>query len=54
MAVRRVPRVIRANYLSELRAGDRFTLTGYREENGDVFYEGADGDKIKFRIAYEF
>ena len=54
MAVRRVPRVIRANYLSELRAGDRFTLTGYREENGAVFYEGADGDKIKFRIAYEF
>ena len=54
MAERKVPCVIRANYLSELRVGDRFTLTGYRDESGAVFYEGADGDKIKFRIACDF
>lgn len=53
-AWKKTPRVIRANYLSELRAGDRFTLAGYRDENDKVFFEGADGDKIKFRVVYEF
>lgn len=53
-AWKKTPRVIRANYLSELRAGDRFTLAGYRDANDKVFFEGADGDKIKFRVVYEF
>lgn len=53
-AWKKTPRVIRANYLSELRAGDRFTLAGYRDESDKVFFEGADGDKIKFRVVYEF
>lgn len=52
-AWKKTPRVIRANYLSELRAGDRFTLAGYRDANDKVFFEGADGDKIKFRVVYE-
>ncbi len=51
---KKTPHLIRANYLSELRAGDRFTLAGYRDENDKVFFEGADGDKIKFRVVYEF
>ena len=60
---KKVPRLVRANYLSELRAGDSFTLTGYaapgegRQENDDagtLFFEGADAEKVKFRIACEF
>ena len=63
---KKVPRLVRANYLSELRAGDCFTLTGYAERSSDsaaaegagtgtaLYFEGADGDKVKFRIAYEF
>jgi acyl-ACP thioesterase len=63
---KRVPALVRANYLSELRAGDCFTLTGYAERSSDsataegagtgtaLYFEGADGDKVKFRIAYEF
>jgi hypothetical protein len=64
--VKTIPRLVRANYLSELRAGDCFTLTGYAERSSDsataegagtgtaLYFEGADGDKVKFRIAYEF
>ena len=63
---KRVPALVRANYLSELRAGDCFTLTGYAGRSSDsaaaegtgtgtaLYFEGADGDKVKFRIAYEF
>ena len=62
----RVPRLVRANYLSELRAGDRFTLSGYigrgesdpaagtGEESYSLYFEGADADKVKFRIVYDF
>ena len=64
--VKTIPRLVRANYLSELRAGDCFTLTGYAGRSSDsaaaegagtgtaLYFEGADGDKVKFRIAYEF
>jgi acyl-CoA thioesterase FadM len=48
------PHLVRANYLSELRAGSRFGLRGYETENGALFFEGADEDKIRFRIAYEY
>ena len=48
------PRIITANYLSELRAGDRFELKGYRDSAGTTYYEGADGDRIKFRIRKEY
>jgi hypothetical protein len=62
----KVPGLVRANYLSELKAGDSFTLSGYAgqgsgkmsEDAGKagttMYFEGADGDKVKFRIAYEF
>lgn len=53
-AWKKTPRLISANYLSELKAGDRFALTGYRDENGSVYYEGADGNRVKFRIKYEY
>ena len=49
-----VPRLVRAYYLSELRAGDRFDLKGFRDEEGKEFFEGADGDKVKFRISMEY
>jgi acyl-ACP thioesterase len=64
--VKTIPRLVRANYLSELRAGDSFTLTGYADRGSDnaaaggtergttMYFEGADSDKVKFRIAYEF
>ncbi len=64
--VKAIPRLVRANYLSELRAGDSFALTGYADRGADdaaaggtelgttMYFEGADGDKVKFRIAYEF
>lgn len=48
------PRLVRANYLSELRAGDGFCLRGYRGDAGEVFFEGADEDRVKFRIAMEY
>ena len=63
---KRVPALVKANYLSELRAGDCFTLTGYADRGADsaaaedaktgtaMYFEGADADKVKFRIAYEF
>ena len=53
-AWKKTPRLISANYLNELKAGDRFALTGYRDENGSVYYEGADGNRVKFRIKYEY
>ena len=65
-----IPRLVRANYLSELRAGDCFTLTGYSDRGAGsaadnaaadgidtgttVYFEGADTDRVKFRIAYSF
>ena len=65
-----IPRLVRANYLSELRAGDCFTLTGYSDRGAGsaadnaaadgidtgttVYFEGADADRVKFRIAYSF
>ena len=49
-----IPHLVRANYLSELRAGDRFDLRVYKSQDGTEFFEGADGDKVKFRIALEY
>lgn len=48
------PHLVRANYLSELRAGDRFRLAGYRGEDGTLFFEGADEDRVKFRVALSY
>ena len=64
---RKVPRRILANYLSELRLGDRFTLNGYRQqsESGSesslsesqcsesLFFEGT-GDKPMFRVRLDY
>jgi hypothetical protein len=50
----RTPHLVRANYLSELIAGERFDLKAYRDENGALLFEGADEDKVKFRIALEY
>ena len=41
-------KTVTANYLSELRLGDEFTLNGY-EKDGSFYYEGA-ADKPKFLI----
>ena len=48
------PHFVRANYLSELRAGSGFDLRGLRDENGTLFFEGSDGDKVRFRISYGY
>lgn len=48
-----VPAVVRANYLSELRAGDRFTVRCFEDTEGRLFFEGSDDEKIKFRIEQE-
>lgn len=50
----RTPRLVRANYISELIGGERFDLKAYRDENGALLFEGADEDKVKFRIALEY
>lgn len=42
------PHSITANYLSELRSGDEFDLTGYKK-SGTWYYQGA-AEKIKFLI----
>ena len=50
----KTPHLVRANYISELRAGARFDLKGYRDGKGALLFEGADEDKVKFRIALEY
>jgi len=47
-----VPETVVANYLSELKLGDSFTLNQYKAGN-DLYFEGA-GDKLYFRIKYGF
>ena len=48
----RVPKTVLANYLSELRLGDEFSLSEYKD--GDtVYFEGA-GDKPYFRVKIEY
>ena len=47
-----VPATVIANYLSELKLGDAFTLNQYKTGN-DLYFEGA-GDKLYFRIKYGF
>ncbi|MBR0373646.1 MAG: hypothetical protein IJH91_03835 [Mogibacterium sp.] len=46
------PRTVVANYLSELRAGDAFTLTG--TASGTTWYFEGTADKPKFRVSIEF
>ena len=46
------PRSIQANYLSELRAGDSYTLCGYRD--GDTWYYEGTADKPAFRAAVTY
>ena len=50
------PRKILANYLSELRLGDRFTLSGYRQtgQNGETLYFEGMGDKPMFRVRLDY
>ncbi len=47
-----VPKKVLANYLSELRLGDEFTLKQYNDGN-TFYYEGA-GEKPFFRVKYEY
>lgn len=46
------PKSILANYVSELRLGDCFTLNEYSSENEKIF-EGTDG-KNKFRVKFSY
>ena len=48
----RIPRKVLANYLSELRLGDAFTLRQYKDAD-TLWFEGA-GDRPYFRIRYEY
>ena len=48
----RIPKKVLANYLSELRLGDSFTLRQYKDAD-TLWFEGA-GDKPYFRIRYEY
>ena len=52
LAETRVPRKVLANYVSELRLGDEFTLSRY-EEGDSLYFEGA-GDAPYFRITYKY
>ena len=47
-----VPKTVLANYLSELRLGDSFTMNQYKD-NSTLYFEG-EGDKLYFRIKYRF
>ena len=47
-----VPKAVLANYLSELRLGDEFTLSRYVKD-GTLFFEGV-SDGPCFRVRYEF
>ena len=46
------PKTVLANYLSELRLGEEFTLNQY-EDAGTLYFEGT-GDKPYFRIKIEY
>ena len=46
------PKTVLANYLSELRLGDEFTLDRY-DDSGTLYFEGV-GEKPHFRIRYEY
>lgn len=47
-----VPKAVLANYLSELRLGDEFTLSRYVKDD-TVFFEGV-SDSPCFRVRYEY
>jgi acyl-ACP thioesterase len=47
-----VPKKVLANYISELKLGDAFTLDQYTDA-GTLFFEGT-GSKLYFRIRYDY
>lgn len=55
-----VPKTVLANYFSELRLGDGFTMKRYADEktpgasSNTMYFEGIAGTKPYFRIKYEY